>query len=479
MSVTVVGTVEGGRTPTKIKPYLKKAIVNLACHPRPLYFFNQSSFKNMQMTAKYYSTSTSLAPFTSSVTFMDKNLVDDQKKLEKNSTIDSTIESSFIASEGSADTAQMRSGIESIQMHRLYDSNRSDESLNQSRIPEEDIPVGDCSLASSRLDGEHNIKLGSIVAQELMCKISEKINKNIIVTEEEIISDQSKSIIKKSTNFCWPSIQNLNAAAHKGKCGWCFSCKVANDDRDCIYLAVSGLQTDIFKVNFRAAWIITVIVIVAFLAKIIVVILPGYYYKVPMKDCVVIGLVLNGRDNLNLTETARDSLPSPGAVVIEAGKKAEEQLQKWIRVQEFDSWIWNSFYLDLNVVKYGKRSYLDSLGRCRSCHDLYWRDERHCKICHMTFELDFDLEEKYAIHIAMCREKEDSSTFPNHKVLSSQIQSLKAATYAIKFVMPEDALVGAWRKSARNLWIKRLRRTSTLVELLQVLADFVGAIHKG
>ncbi|KAL5052765.1 hypothetical protein RYX36_033447 [Vicia faba] len=184
-------------------------------------------------------------------------------------------------------------------------------------------------------------------------------------------------------------------------------------------------------------------------------------------------------DNLNLTETARDSLPSPGVVVIEAGKKAEEQLQKWIRVQEFDSWIWNSFYLDLNVVKYGKRSYLDSLVRCRSCHDLYWRDERHCKICHMTFELDFDLEEKYAIHLATCREKEDCSIFPNHRVLSSQIQSLKAAIYAIESVMPEDALVGAWRKSAHNLWIKRLRRTSTLVELLQVLADFVGAINKG
>ncbi|WJX48200.1 hypothetical protein P8452_34796 [Trifolium repens] len=183
-------------------------------------------------------------------------------------------------------------------------------------------------------------------------------------------------------------------------------------------------------------------------------------------------------DNLNLAESSRESLPSPGAVVIEAGKKAEEQLQKWIRVQKYDSWIWNSFYLDLNVVKYGRRSYLDSLARCGSCHDLYWRDERHCKICHMTFELDFDLEEKYAVHIAMCREKEDNNTFPNHKVLSSHIQSLKAAIYAIESVMPEDALVGAWRKSAHNLWIKRLRRTSTLVELLQVLADFVGAINE-
>ncbi|KAG5089583.1 hypothetical protein JHK86_002195 [Glycine max] len=34
LSVTVVGTVEGGRAPTKIKTDLKKPIVNLACHPR-------------------------------------------------------------------------------------------------------------------------------------------------------------------------------------------------------------------------------------------------------------------------------------------------------------------------------------------------------------------------------------------------------------------------------------------------------------
>lgn len=32
--LVVVGTVEGGRAPTKIKTDLKKPIVNLACHPR-------------------------------------------------------------------------------------------------------------------------------------------------------------------------------------------------------------------------------------------------------------------------------------------------------------------------------------------------------------------------------------------------------------------------------------------------------------
>ncbi|PQP97824.1 hypothetical protein Pyn_00347 [Prunus yedoensis var. nudiflora] len=140
---------------------------------------------------------------------------------------------------------------------------------------------------------------------------------------------------------------------------------------------------------------------------------------------------LSDVDN-NLSGIANDSLPSSGVVVLEVRKKGEQQKQKWSRIQAFDSWLWNSFYLDLNAVKHGKRSYFDTLTRCGSCHDLYWRDEKHCRICHTTFELHFDLEETCAIHVATCKEKEASDTFPKHKVLSSQIQSLKAAMHAIE-----------------------------------------------
>ncbi|XWS36650.1 hypothetical protein CRYUN_Cryun20dG0103400 [Craigia yunnanensis] len=148
-------------------------------------------------------------------------------------------------------------------------------------------------------------------------------------------------------------------------------------------------------------------------------------------------------DNLSLTVVVNESLASCGAIVLEAGKKGEEQNRK-----------------------------------CESCHDLYWRDEKHCRICHTTFELDFDLEERYAIHVATCREKGGNSTFPKFKVLPSQLQSLKAAVHAIESVMPEDALIGAWTKSAHRLWVKRLRRTSSLSELLQVVADFVASINE-
>lgn len=62
-----------------------------------------------------------------------------------------------------------------------------------------------------------------------------------------------------------------------------------------IYLAVSGLQTDVFKVDIQSTWIVSVIVGVGFTVKIFAVMLPGYFYNLSMKDCCVIGLILNGR----------------------------------------------------------------------------------------------------------------------------------------------------------------------------------------
>ena len=256
-----------------------------------LVVFDQSSCKNMNMKGESSAIQTSVAPFSSSETCLENNRVDDKGKLDENSTIDccthpgqefpkawnrldstTTIESPCVASEGSADTTQVRSGIENVQMYGPYDSNRSDESLNHSGIPEKHHPVVDCPLASSSLDVGRKMNLrsvgascapstddkdtsevpfaidyinyysfartASLIAQELMCKSPEKINKNIAMSEEDIISDQAKVIMKKSTDFCWPSIQNLNAAAQKEKCGWCFSCKVANDDRDCLFNSV-------------------------------------------------------------------------------------------------------------------------------------------------------------------------------------------------------------------------------------------------
>lgn len=133
-------------------------------------------------------------------------------------------------------------------------------------------------------------------------------------------------------------------------------------------------------------------------------------------------------DNLSLVEVHNGSTGSK----VPVGRKGEHQQDKWNSAQAFDTWMWKSFYCSLAAVKRGKRSYLDSLARCEQCHDLYWRDEKHCRICHTTFELDFDLEEKYAIHTATCRQNLHPDKLSKYKILASELQSLKAAIHAIE-----------------------------------------------
>ncbi|KAJ1401144.1 Sodium/solute symporter superfamily [Sesbania bispinosa] len=67
-----------------------------------------------------------------------------------------------------------------------------------------------------------------------------------------------------------------------------------------IFLAISGLQTDVFKIEYKSMWIVCIIVVVSVVVKIGAVMLPGYYNNVPLKECFVIGLILNARGVVEL-----------------------------------------------------------------------------------------------------------------------------------------------------------------------------------
>jgi hypothetical protein len=140
------------------------------------------------------------------------------------------------------------------------------------------------------------------------------------------------------------------------------------------------------------------------------------------------------------TDFTGSSLDLSSAIAIAIGRSGDEKILMWERSQEFDKWIWTSFYSTLTVVKCGKKSFKESLVRCESCHDVYWRDEKHCRICHSTFDVGFDLEERYAMHVATCREPEVVHEVPNHKVLPSQLQALKAGIHAIEVGIPKPHL---------------------------------------
>lgn len=229
-------------------------------------------------------------PMASSETCAVKDETDAERKMEEDSDVGnfglgpyvsksvnlldsvSAKESMHITSEVSMVTAEtkMGSGIG-------YDSNKSVKFLNQSDIPANHLPVGDCSLTSSTIDmrKETNVesigpenplstlttktaytsqvqcgisymnyysfgKIASSVAEELLDKSSEKKKENSLISEEEIILQQTKAILKRSSKFYWSSIQDCNMDVEKEKCGWCFSCKAPSDDMECLFLMNVG-----------------------------------------------------------------------------------------------------------------------------------------------------------------------------------------------------------------------------------------------
>lgn len=165
-----------------------------------------------------------------------------------------------ITSEGLAETIQVqrRSVIQ-------YDSDRPADFLNQSDLVGKLYPE-DCSLTSTSITtrkrdtsevhcgiGYMNCysfgQIASSVAEELTRKSSDKIKEDTIITEEEIISAQMKTILKKSSKFSGPNVGNLNLDAQKEKCGWCFSCKAPADYGDCLFIMSMGPVQDVSNCN--------------------------------------------------------------------------------------------------------------------------------------------------------------------------------------------------------------------------------------
>uniref|UniRef100_A0A5B7BIH5 Uncharacterized protein n=1 Tax=Davidia involucrata TaxID=16924 RepID=A0A5B7BIH5_DAVIN len=61
------------------------------------------------------------------------------------------------------------------------------------------------------------------------------------------------------------------------------------------FLTVSGLQTNVFKINLQSLWIVLGLVLFASIVKIVVVMLPAWYSNIPIRESLVLGLMLNAR----------------------------------------------------------------------------------------------------------------------------------------------------------------------------------------
>ncbi|KAL6526881.1 hypothetical protein OROGR_015971 [Orobanche gracilis] len=61
------------------------------------------------------------------------------------------------------------------------------------------------------------------------------------------------------------------------------------------FLTTSGLKIDVFKIDLRSIWIVTMLVVFASLIKIVAVVCSCHFSNINFRDSVVIGLMLNAR----------------------------------------------------------------------------------------------------------------------------------------------------------------------------------------
>lgn len=67
------------------------------------------------------------------------------------------------------------------------------------------------------------------------------------------------------------------------------------------YCAVTGLQTNVFDIDSETFYVIGIIIIFTFVIKLIAVILPALCFNLPIKEAVVLALILNARGIVELT----------------------------------------------------------------------------------------------------------------------------------------------------------------------------------
>ncbi|KAL3828221.1 hypothetical protein ACJIZ3_017023 [Penstemon smallii] len=100
-------------------------------------------------------------------------------------------------------------------------------------------------------------RTASLVCDELACKSSGKIYEDSPKSVEQIIAGQLKVVLNRFAEFSWSNIQNSNVNCRKEKCGWCFYCKVPEEEMECLLImkhsvpAIENFTSEALDIRLR------------------------------------------------------------------------------------------------------------------------------------------------------------------------------------------------------------------------------------
>ncbi|XP_030534656.1 cation/H(+) antiporter 15-like [Rhodamnia argentea] len=66
------------------------------------------------------------------------------------------------------------------------------------------------------------------------------------------------------------------------------------------FVSLLGLRTDVFQIHYKSLWILAFLVVVSFLVKFGVVVSAALYSKIPIREALALGLILNGKGIIEL-----------------------------------------------------------------------------------------------------------------------------------------------------------------------------------
>ncbi|KAJ8551332.1 hypothetical protein K7X08_000702 [Anisodus acutangulus] len=195
---------------------------------------------------------------------------------EKSETVDPSMKMGNIlpGSEGSAEISQVVADNQNYKDDGTFEDSNLTANIMETRRPlkerkgNESVDLGPSTTSSKEIMSQEQCaesyvncysfaRMASSVVEELTKKSPGKSGEDATKTVEEIISVQLKAISSKSIEFCWPNVQNMKIDARKETCGWCFSCRVPECEKDCLFVqnstgpAPEGFSSDTLGVRSR------------------------------------------------------------------------------------------------------------------------------------------------------------------------------------------------------------------------------------
>ncbi|KAL1335880.1 hypothetical protein HN51_030325 [Arachis hypogaea] len=172
-----------------------------------------------------------------------------------------------------------------------------------------------------------------------------------------------------------------------------------------------------------------------------------------------------------------DKLETSSSFKIELGESENEKKAAIQRYQDFQKWMWKECYNSsiLCATKYGKKRCKPLVDVCDLCLQPYFVEDSHCKSCHRTFATNNGFSStKHAFH---CGDKLPKNV-PMESSLPLRTRLLKVLFACIEASVLPEAFGTIWTNDARKHWGVRLSKSSSVEELLQILALFEKALRR-